>query len=148
MHAHFGLTAWPALAVRARVRALTVHGNDLSHPRTRMLTARALPRMDLLAAASARPAQRLPRRHTSARRCCPAAWTSTAFTRSRARRRAAQLKLDRDEPFVLFPAVPSRAEKRYDLALALARDADVEVRALGDVAPELVATVGQRRPTP
>src|ERR1700731_2488126 len=29
VHAHFGLTAWPSLAVRARVRALTVHGTDV-----------------------------------------------------------------------------------------------------------------------
>ena len=38
VHAHYGLTAWPALAVPARVRALTVHGNDMRHPRTRMIT--------------------------------------------------------------------------------------------------------------
>ena len=31
--------AWPALAVAARVRALTVHGTDLRHPRTRLATA-------------------------------------------------------------------------------------------------------------
>src|SRR4051794_31017237 len=39
VHAHFGLSAWPALAVPARVRALTVHGTDVRHPRTRLLTA-------------------------------------------------------------------------------------------------------------
>src|SRR5947209_18084433 len=38
VHAHFGLTAWPALAVPARVRALTMHGTDLADPRTRLLT--------------------------------------------------------------------------------------------------------------
>ena len=32
VHSHFGLTAWPALAVPARVRALTMHGTDLTHP--------------------------------------------------------------------------------------------------------------------
>src|SRR5277367_5316482 len=32
VHAHFGLTAWPALAVPARVRALTMHGTDLADP--------------------------------------------------------------------------------------------------------------------
>ncbi len=62
MHAHFGLTAWPALAVPARVRALTVHGTDVSHPRTRAATAAALPFVDLLAAVSAPLAQRLPGR--------------------------------------------------------------------------------------
>src|SRR3954468_22916629 len=38
VHAHYGLTAWPALAVPARVHALTVHGTDVRHPRTRLLT--------------------------------------------------------------------------------------------------------------
>ncbi|MGA9876761.1 MAG: hypothetical protein WBQ21_13230, partial [Solirubrobacteraceae bacterium] len=28
VHAHFGLTAWPALTVKARGRALTLHGTD------------------------------------------------------------------------------------------------------------------------
>src|SRR5712691_10162246 len=50
VHAHFGLTAWPALGVPARVRALTVHGTDVFHPRTRVATAAVLPLVDLLAA--------------------------------------------------------------------------------------------------
>ncbi len=52
VHAHFGLTAWPALAVPARVRALTLHGNDVAHPRTRLATRAVLPLIDLLGAAS------------------------------------------------------------------------------------------------
>src|SRR5207253_10847428 len=47
VHAHFGLSAWPALAVPARVRELTVHGTDLLHARTRLLTAAVLPLVDL-----------------------------------------------------------------------------------------------------
>ena len=58
VHAHFGLTAWPALAVPARVRALTVHGNDLRHPRTRLATRAVLPLIDLLAAVVARARRR------------------------------------------------------------------------------------------
>jgi teichuronic acid biosynthesis glycosyltransferase TuaC len=138
VHAHFGLTAWPALAVRARVRALTVHGTDLDHPRTRRLTARAIPRMDILAAASARLAERLPveRERAQVLPCGVDLVRFHAIPRADAR---AELKLDPDEPFVLFLASPSRKDKHYDQALALARDADVEVRALGTVAPELVA---------
>jgi len=49
VHSHFGLTAWPALGVRAHVRALTVHGTDLRHPRTRLATRAVLPLIDLLA---------------------------------------------------------------------------------------------------
>src|SRR5690242_9603577 len=43
VHAHFGLTAWPALAARARVHAVTLHGTDVHHPRTRLATLAALP---------------------------------------------------------------------------------------------------------
>lgn len=62
VHAHFGLTAWPALAVRARVRGLTVHGTDVRHPRTRLATGAALPLMDLVAAPTAELARELPTR--------------------------------------------------------------------------------------
>ncbi|HWY17265.1 MAG TPA: glycosyltransferase [Solirubrobacteraceae bacterium] len=137
VHAHFGLTAWPALAASARVRALTVHGTDLSHPRTRSLTARVIPRMDILAAASAPLAERLPvqRERALVLPCGVDLVRFHPIPRADAR---AELKLD-DEPFVLFLSSPSRPEKHYDLALALARDANAEVRALYDVAPELVA---------
>ncbi len=125
VHAHFGLTAWPALAVRARVRALTVHGTDLSHPRTRRLTARVIPRMDILAAASTELAQRLPigrraRAGAALRRRSRALSPDPA----RAGPRAAGARSP-TTPFVLFLAEPSRKEKRYDQALELARDADV-----------------------
>jgi teichuronic acid biosynthesis glycosyltransferase TuaC len=138
VHAHFGLSAWPALAVRAKVRALTVHGTDLSHPRTRGLTRRVSPRMDILAAASAPLAQRLPAESERAQ-VLPCGVDLVRFhpiPRADAR---AELELDPDEPFVLFLASPSRPEKHYDQALVLARDANVEVRALGAVAPERVA---------
>ncbi|HEY2535933.1 MAG TPA: glycosyltransferase [Solirubrobacteraceae bacterium] len=138
VHAHYGLTAWPALAVRTRVRALTVHGTDLEHPRTRRLTARAIPRMDIIAAASTQLAQRLPVDEERAL-VLPCGVDLVRFhpiPRAQAR---AQLKLDAREPFVLFLASPLRKEKHYDQALELARDADVEVRALYDVDPELIA---------
>jgi len=60
VHAHFGLAAWPALAVRARVRALTVHGTDLAQPRTRLATAAVLPRIDLVGAVSSSLVAELP----------------------------------------------------------------------------------------
>ena len=52
VHAHFGLTAWPALAVRGARRAVTLHGTDVRHPRSWQITRAALGRMDLVAAAS------------------------------------------------------------------------------------------------
>ncbi len=137
VHAHYGLSAWPALAIPARVRALTVHGTDLSHPRTRRLTAKVIPRMDILAAASTELAHRVPVEDERAL-VLPCGVDLTRFhpiPRTQAR---AELKLDLDEPFVLFLAKPSRKEKHYDQALELARDSDVEVRALYNVDPELV----------
>ena len=62
VHAHFGLTAWPALAVPAHARGLTVHGTDISHPRTRLATRAVLPSIDLLAAVSAPLARQVPGR--------------------------------------------------------------------------------------
>src|SRR4051794_432630 len=42
VHAHFGLTAWPALLARLGPVVVTLHGNDLFHPRSRRLTLAAL----------------------------------------------------------------------------------------------------------
>jgi teichuronic acid biosynthesis glycosyltransferase TuaC len=139
LHAHFGLTAWPALAVRARVRALTVHGTDVRHPRTRFATAAVLPLMDVLGAASAPLAQELPGR--SARRRALVLPCGVDMERFRALPRAlsrSELGLDPAKAYVLFPADPSRAEKRHDRALELARAAGVELLTLGGVDPERV----------
>ena len=35
VHAHFGLTAWAALALRGTAHAVTLHGSDLVVPRSR-----------------------------------------------------------------------------------------------------------------
>src|SRR5204863_439998 len=52
VHAHFGLTGYPALVVRGAKRAITLHGTDVRHPRTGRLTRAILPRYDLVAAVS------------------------------------------------------------------------------------------------
>src|SRR3954464_8261378 len=61
VHAHYGLTAYPALAVRKARRVLTLHGNHGPPPRTRLLTEAILPRLDLVATASASLARELGR---------------------------------------------------------------------------------------
>jgi teichuronic acid biosynthesis glycosyltransferase TuaC len=136
VHAHYGLTAWPALTVSARVRALTVHGRDLRHPRTRMITGAALSQIDLLAAVSSSLAQELPGRRARARaQVLPCGVDLERFhpiPRARARK---ELGLDPEQPYLLFAADPARAIKRYDLASALARAVDVELLALGGVDP-------------
>lgn len=136
VHAHFGLTAWPALAVPTRVRALTVHGTDLSHPRTRLATAAALPSIDLLAAVSASLVRELPgaaaRRRAKVLPCGVDTRRFAPMPRAEARQ---ALGLDPDAPNLLFPADPSRPEKRYDRARTLAGELDVELHSLGAVDP-------------
>jgi teichuronic acid biosynthesis glycosyltransferase TuaC len=136
VHAHYGLTAWPAFAVPARVHALTVHGHDLRHPRTRMITGAALGRIDLLAAVSSSLAQELPSARARARaQVLPCGVDLERFhpiPRAQAR---AELGLDPERPYLLFAADPSRAIKRYDLALELAHAVDVELLVLGGVEP-------------
>jgi teichuronic acid biosynthesis glycosyltransferase TuaC len=139
VHAHFGLTAWPALAVRARVRALTVHGTDVSHPRTRLATAAVLPMIDLLAAVSAPLVRQLPgraaRRRAQVLPCGVDLERFHPIPRAQAR---AELGLEPERPYLLFPADPGRPEKRHDRALALAQAAGVELLTLGHVDPERV----------
>jgi glycosyltransferase involved in cell wall biosynthesis len=139
VHAHFGLTAWPALAVRARARGLTLHGTDLAHPRTRLLTRLALPTIDLVCAASDELATLIPGRRARARaQTMPCGVDLQRFApMSRARARET-LGRDPARPCLLFAADPSRPEKRHDRALALARSLDVELLALGGVEPDLV----------
>ena len=139
VHAHFGLTAWPCLAVRARVRALTVHGTDVRHPRTRLATAAVLALIDLPAAASPALVKEMPTRRARLRaRALPCGVDMERFHPiPRAQARAA-LGLDLDGPYVLFPADPARPEKRYDRALALSRETGARLLALGAVPPEQV----------
>jgi teichuronic acid biosynthesis glycosyltransferase TuaC len=137
VHAHFGLTAWPALTVPARARALTVHGTDVQHPRTRQLTRAVLPLMGLVAAPSASLAGELPGR--AARRRAQVLPCGVDLDRFRviSREQARQtLGLELERPYLLFPADPARPGKRFDRALAVAHD--VQLLTLGGVAPDQV----------
>lgn len=122
VHAHFGLTAWPALVVRARVRGLTVHGTDVRHPRTRELTRAAMPLMDLLAAPTAELARELPGRAAQRRaQVLPCGVDMERFHPIPRVEARATLGLDPQTPCLLFGADPARKSKRYDRALALIR---------------------------
>ena len=139
VHAHFGLTAWPSLAVPARVRALTVHGTDVRHPRTRLATAAVLPAIELLAAVSAALAQELPGRAARRRALVLPCGVDVDRFHPLARAQArAELGLDPDQPYLLFTADPARPEKRHDRASALAQAVGVRLLALGAVEPERV----------
>jgi glycosyltransferase involved in cell wall biosynthesis len=134
VHAHFGLTAWPALAVPARVHALTVHGTDVRHPLTRFVTRLALPRLELVAAVSPALVAELPggaaRDRAEVLPCGVDTDRFRALDRDSARR---QLGLAGEGPYLLFAADPSRAEKRHDRALAVA--GEVPLLTLGGVDP-------------
>ncbi len=139
VHAHFGLTAWPALAVPAGVRALTVHGTDVAHPRTRLATAPVLGLMDIVGAVSAALVQELPGRRARSRALVLPCGVDTGRFGPIPRVQARQaLGLEPDRRYLLFPADPARGEKRYDLALALARAAGAQLLTLGHVEPEEV----------
>lgn len=138
VHAHFGLTAWPALALRGAPHVITFHGTDLAHPRSRRLSRAALPLLDLAATVSASLArERIPgagvRRRVAVLPCGVDTERFRPLSRAQARER---LGLDPDAPCLLFPADPARAEKRFDRARAVA--GDVPLLTLGDVHPDEV----------
>lgn len=139
VHSHFGLTAWPALRVRARARGLTLHGTDLSHPRTRLATAAVLAKMDFVAGVSAALVRQIPSRRVSERALVLPCGVDLERFRPLPREDArGALGLDREEDLLLFAADPARPEKRYDRAAALADACDARLLTLGGIAPERV----------
>jgi teichuronic acid biosynthesis glycosyltransferase TuaC len=139
VHAHFGLTAWPALAVKAGARALTVHGTDVRHPRTRLATRAVLPTVGLLGAVSEALVQELPGRRARERaQVLPCGVDLERFEAMPRARAQSILNLDSQHPYLLFPADPSRPEKRFDRARALAEAVGAQLLTLGGVHPERV----------
>jgi teichuronic acid biosynthesis glycosyltransferase TuaC len=138
VHAHFGLTAWPALALRGAPHVVTFHGTDLAHPRSGPLSRAAIRFVALAATVSASLArERIPgagvRRRVAVLPCGVDLTRFRPMPRGEAR---ARLGLDPDAPCLLFPADPARAEKRYDRAREVA--GDVRLAALGDIHPDEV----------
>lgn len=121
VHAHFGLTALPALAVRAEIRGVTLHGTDLIDPRSRRITTRVTPRYDVLGVPSTHAIGLLSYRDRPRAQVLPCGIDMHRFTplpRAEARR---ALGLDPSAPFALFPYDPVRPNKRHDLAAAASR---------------------------
>jgi len=138
VHAHFGLTAWPALALRGAPHVVTFHGTDLAHPRSGRLSRAALRFVDLAATVSASLArERIAgagvRRRVAVLPCGVDLERFRPLARGEARSR---LGLDPDAPCLLFPADPAREEKRFERASAVA--GDVPLLTLGDVHPDEV----------
>src|SRR5215207_3468120 len=139
VHAHFGLTAWPALAVRGARRAVTLHGTDVHHPRSWRITRAALGRMDLVAAASEDLAAlvRARRPGTAVAVLAVGVDLNRFQPLDRAQSRA-RLALDAEARLALFPADPARLEKRADRAREVARRGDARLLTLGRIPPEEV----------
>jgi teichuronic acid biosynthesis glycosyltransferase TuaC len=134
VHAHFGLTAWPALAARGQRRVVTLHGTDVTNPRSRAITRAALPRYDLVAAVSKELAGRVPtKQQVTVLPCGVAADRFQRIGRAHARE---ELGLDAEGRYLLFPADPARPEKRYDRAQTIA--GDTPLLALSGVDPSEV----------
>jgi glycosyltransferase involved in cell wall biosynthesis len=121
VHAHFGLNLWPSLAVRAAAHAVTLHGTDLAHPRSRAITLAGLPFMDLVAPVSERLEALVPRRWVRGKLAVlPCGVDMTRFHRVDRREARRELGLNQAGPYLLFPADPARREKRYERALEVA----------------------------
>src|SRR5919107_1677516 len=120
VHAHFGLTAWPALAVRHATRVVTLHGTDVRHPRSRRITSAALGRYDLVAAVSAELARDVPKADQRRVAVLPCGVDLDRFAAMPRREARERLKLDPDGRYLLFPADPARPAKRPERARELA----------------------------
>jgi glycosyltransferase involved in cell wall biosynthesis len=141
VHAHFGLTAWPALAVRGAKRAVTLHGTDVRHPRSWAITRAALGRMDLVAAASDELAALVRERRPGTEvHVLPAGVDLDRFRPLDRAECRARLGLDADARLALLPTDPARPEKRPDLARQAAERAGAQLLTLGHVEPDEVPT--------
>ncbi len=137
VHAHFGLTAWPAVLARLGPVVVTLHGNDLLVRRSYLATRAALPFTALAAAVSREFSANLPGAGTKRRVAVLPVGIDVHRFRPIPRAEArARLGLDPAGPYLLFPHHPSRPLKRYDRAVEAA--GDVPLLTLGGVAPEEV----------
>jgi teichuronic acid biosynthesis glycosyltransferase TuaC len=140
VHAHYGLPGWCARLAGARPLVVSFHGTDVRHALVGPLSRRLAWRADLVAAVSralfspeaGRPG--LPPVPGSAVLPC-----GPDLSRFRPRPRTearAELGLDAGGRYLLFPANPSRPEKRHDRAAELARACGAELLTGGAIDPE------------
>lgn len=141
VHAHYGIAGWCARAAGARPLIVTFHGTDVRHRVVGPLSRRLARRADLAAGVSRalfRPEggrAGLPRipGASAVLPCGPDLGRFRLLPRDKAR---AELGLDADARYLLFPADPARAEKRHDRAVELAHACGAELLTGGGIAPE------------
>jgi teichuronic acid biosynthesis glycosyltransferase TuaC len=141
VHAHYGLPGWCARLAGARPLVVTFHGTDVRHRTVGALSRRLAPRVDLCAAVSramfgsedGRRGLPRPSGKTAVLPCGPDLSRFRPLPRADARR---ELNLDPGGRYLLFPANPSRPEKRHDRAAELARSAGAELLTGGGIDPD------------
>jgi teichuronic acid biosynthesis glycosyltransferase TuaC len=141
VHAHYGLAGWCARLAGASPLIVTFHGTDVRHRAVGPFSRRLARRADLAAGVS-----RALFTSEGGRRGLPLVPGRSAVLpcgpdldrfRPRARREArTELGLDPHRPYLLFPANPSRREKRHDRALELAGACGAELVTGGGIEPE------------
>jgi teichuronic acid biosynthesis glycosyltransferase TuaC len=137
VHAHFGLSALPALAARRGPLVVTLHGNDLFHPRTKRITRAVIPFCDLPATVSRAFSRNLPGAGEWRRVAVLPVGISLERLRPIPRAEArAHLGLGPAGPYLLFPHDPSRPLKRVDRAREAA--GEVPLLTMGQVDPDEV----------
>jgi teichuronic acid biosynthesis glycosyltransferase TuaC len=137
VHAHFGLTAWPALLARLGPVVVNLHGNDLLVRRSYVATRAALPFCALTAAVSREFSGNLPGAGTRRRvAVLPVGIDLHRFRPIPRAEARARLGLDPEGRYLLFPHDPARPLKRYDRAVEAA--GDTRLLTLGGVAPDEV----------
>jgi teichuronic acid biosynthesis glycosyltransferase TuaC len=143
VHSHYGLTGFCALAVRgAGSRVVTFHGDDLRLRKVAPISRMVARLSDLPATVSANLARSEAkglggpgtRRRVAVLPCGIDLERLRPMDRREARE---QLGLDPDGRYILFPADPSRPEKRFDRARELVGDG-VELLHYDDTPPERV----------
>lgn len=140
VHAHYGLPGWCALLAGARPLLVSFHGTDVRHRVVGPLSRRLARRVDLVAVVSralfapeaGRPG--LPRLPGSG--VLPCGPDLSRFRPTRRAEARAQLGLDPDGRYLLFPANPARPEKRHDRAAELAGATNAELLTGGAIDPE------------
>jgi glycosyltransferase involved in cell wall biosynthesis len=137
VHAHFGLTAWPAVLAGLGPVVVTLHGNDLLVRRSYLATRAILPFTALTAAVSREFSANLPGAGVGRRvAVLPVGIDLQRFRPIPRAEARARLGLDPDGPYLLFPHDPSRPLKRHDRAVEAA--GDVPLLTLGGVPPDEV----------
>jgi teichuronic acid biosynthesis glycosyltransferase TuaC len=143
VHAHYGLAGWCAAMAGANPLVVTFHGTDVRHPVVGPLSRRLASRSIVVAGASralfeeedGRRGLPRPAGRSAILPCGVDLERFVPIPRDQAR---AELGLDRDGRYLLFPASPSRPVKRHDRAVEVAERTNAELLTLGSVPAEQV----------